>query len=194
MTELKEKAIALRKVGLTYAQISSALNGAVSVDWCKRNLKGIASTARERIKPECIDEIVKLGVRPQGVLLYEANAIINKHYPEANDYKKRYIREKAKAQDKDCIIHLGWIDHMKPNQSHKAINALAIHLIDEVDSLVDDYMSRYPNANKWSVRYEVLKLAFDRAISQESLASRIYTNELLAEMMEDRGGTPPCNS
>lgn len=32
--DVKEQAVALRKQGLTYAQISSSLNGALSVDWC----------------------------------------------------------------------------------------------------------------------------------------------------------------
>lgn len=39
--ELKEKALELRKSGLTYSEISSALNGAFSVDQCKKLLKGI---------------------------------------------------------------------------------------------------------------------------------------------------------
>ena len=47
-------------------------------------------------------------------------------------------------------------------------------------------MFSYPNANKWSVRYEMLKLAFDKAISPEGLKSRVNTNEVLAERMETR--------
>lgn len=185
-TPIKERAIALRKQGLTYAQISSTLDGAVSVDWCKRNLKGSEGGSRERINLACVAEIIKLGVRPQGVMHYEANAIIKKYYPEANDYKLRYVRGKAKASDSNCIIHAGWIDHMKPNESHKAINAFALHLMDHIDHMVDDYMFSYPNANRWSVRYEVLKLALDQSISKETLNSRVYTNELLAEVMETR--------
>lgn len=184
--ELKQKASDLRKQGLTYKQIVSALDGAVSVDQCKRWLKGTKGSSKERIIPECVNEIVALGERPQGVLLYEANGVIKKYYPDANDYKLRYIREKAKSVSKNCIIHSGWIDYMKPNESHKAINAFALHLMDQVDSMVDDYMFSYPNANKWSVRYEMLKLAFDKAISPEGLKSRVNTNEVLAERMETR--------
>lgn len=40
--ELKQEAVKLRKDGLTYAQISSALSGAFSVDQCKKHLKGIS--------------------------------------------------------------------------------------------------------------------------------------------------------
>lgn len=183
---IKEQAERLRKQGMTYKQISSTLDGAVSVDWCKRNLKGSEGGSKERINPECVDEIIKLGERPQGVMHYEANAIILSYYPQANDYKQRYIREKAKGISENCIIHYGWIDHMKPNESHQAINAFALHLMDQIDSMVDDYMFSYPNANRWSVRYEMLKLALDQSISKESLNSRIYTNELLAERMDTR--------
>lgn len=186
MVDLKEKAESLRKQGMTYKQIVEKLDGAISVDWCKRNLKGVEGNTRERIDPKCVDEIVLLGERPQGVLYYEANAVIMKYYPEANDYKLRYVRGKAKAQSNNCIIHNGWIDHMKPNESHKAINAFALHLMDELDSMVEDYMFSYPNATKWSVRYEMLKLALDQSISKESLNNRVYTNELLAETMETR--------
>lgn len=185
-SNLKEQAESLRKQGMTYKQIVSALDGAVSVDWCKRQLKGTEGSTKERIDPECIREIVLLGERPQGVMLYEANGVIKKYYADANDYKLRYIRDKAKGQSKNCIIHSGWIDYMKPNESHKAINAFALHLMDQVDSMVDDYMFSYPNANKWSVRYEMLKLAFDKAISPEGLKSRVNTNEVLAERMETR--------
>lgn len=39
--ELKQEAIRLRQSGLTYIEISSTLNGAFSVDQCKKLLKGI---------------------------------------------------------------------------------------------------------------------------------------------------------
>lgn len=39
--DLKEQAIALRKQGLTYPEISSSLNGAFSIDMCKKYLRGI---------------------------------------------------------------------------------------------------------------------------------------------------------
>lgn len=180
------EARSLRTKGLTYRQIVIELEGRISLDQCKRNLKGSKGGGKERIDPECIREVILLGERPQGVMLYEANGVIKKYYADANDYKLRYIRDKAKGQSKNCIIHSGWIDYMKPNESHKAINAFALHLMDQVDSMVDDYMFSYPNANKWSVRYEMLKLAFDKAISPEGLKSRVNTNEVLAERMETR--------
>lgn len=185
MSELKERAESLRKQGLTYKQIVSALDGAVSVDWCKRNLKA-SNTSKGDDNSKCVAEIIALGERPEGVTQYEANGIIFKHFPNANDNKVRYIKEKAKTLSTNCIIHTGWIDHMKPNESHKAMNAFALHLMDQVDLMVEDYKEMYPNSNKWSVRYEMLKLAFSKQISPEALTSRVYNNELLAEKMETR--------
>lgn len=182
-TLIKEQAKALRLQGLTYAQISSALDGALSVDWCKKNLRDIQQPKQE---DKCLEELLSLGCRPEGVTHYEANGVIYKYHPEANTNKLSYMKDKAKKVDKSFIVHSGWIDPMKPNESHKAINAFALHLMDQVDSMVDDYMFSYPNANKWSVRYEMLKLAFSKQISREPLTSRVYTNEKLAEAMEER--------
>ena len=181
-TTIKEQAILLRQQGLTYPEISSALNGAISVDQCKRWLKGVT-----KAKPtdDCVEELIELGSRPQGITEYEATGIIFKHYPEASKDKIRYIKSKAKG-DKQCIIHSGWIDPMKPNQSHTSMNTFVLHLMDHVDTLVEDYLEMYPNTNKWSVRHEMLKLAFSNKISGEPLSARLYKNELLAELLEER--------
>lgn len=39
MTDKKERAVVLREQGFTYAQISNLMDGVVSLDWCKRNLR-----------------------------------------------------------------------------------------------------------------------------------------------------------
>lgn len=182
-TNLKEQAQNLRKQGLTYAQISRSLDGALSVDWCKKNLKAVKPHKQE---DSCLKELLTLGCRPEGVTHYEANGVIYKYHPEANTNKLSYIKDKAKKADESFIVHSGWIDYMKPNESHKALNAFALHLMDQVDLMVEDYSQMYPNSNKWSVRYEMLKLAFSKQISPEPLTSRVYTNEKLAEAMEER--------
>ena len=183
MQENKERAVTLREQGYTYKQIVEALDGAVSLDWCKKTLKHIKKPKED---DECLKELLELGCRPEGVTHYEANGIIYKHRPNATKSNMDYIKEKAKKADSRFVIHTGWIDHMKPNESHKAMNAFALHLMDQVDLMVEDYIETFPNSNKWSVRYEMLKLAFSKQISPEPLLSRVYTNEKLAERMEDR--------
>lgn len=187
--ELKQKALELRESGYTYPQIVSALNGAVSVDWCKKNLKGVS---KPKQNDACVSEIVTLGLRPQGVTEYEATGVVFKHHPNASKDKVRYLKDKAKETEPKCLIHSGWIDYMKPNESHKAMNAFVLHLMDQVDLMVDDYTTSFPNSNKWAVRHEMLKLAFSSKISPEPLSNRVYKNEVLAEIMEDRGTNQSC--
>lgn len=179
--EIKEQAVLLRQQGMTYAEISSSLDGAVSVDWCKKNLKGVTKT---KASDKCAEEIIALGSRPSGITEYEATGIIFKHHANASKDKIRYIKDKAK-ENKDCIIHSGWIDTMKPNQSHKSMNAIVLHLMDQVDLLVEDYTEMYPSTNKWAVRHEMLKLAFSNKMPGEPLSSRLLKNEMLAERLED---------
>lgn len=181
--ELKQKAVSLRQQGLTYKEIVSALDGAVSVDWCKRNLKGVTSVQK---KDECLQELIALGVRPCGVTEYEANGVIFKYHHNATKDKLRYIKDKAKEMEPKCLIHSGWIDPMMPRDSHKAMNAFVLHLMDHVEELVEDYRELYPNTNEWAVKHEMLKLAFSSKISPESLGTRLFRNEKLAETLEDR--------
>lgn len=181
--ELKQKAISLRQQGFTYKEIVSALDGAVSVDWCKKNLKGVTRTQK---KDECLQELIALGVRPCGVTEYEANKLIFKYHHNATKDKLRYIKDKAKEMEPKCLIHSGWIDPMMPRDSHKAMNAFVLHLMDHVEELVEDYRELYPNTNEWAVKHEMLKLAFSSKISPESLGTRLFRNEKLAETLEDR--------
>ena len=100
---LKEKAVRLRQQGLTYPEISSSLNGAVSVDWCKRNLKGVLKSEQD---DECLNELIRLATRPEGVSVYEANGVIMKYNKDRKLSKDqiRYIRNKAKSKNCDCLF------------------------------------------------------------------------------------------
>src|SRR4030066_398208 len=77
LTDIKEQATTLRQQGMTYAEISSALDGVVSVDWCKKNLKGVT---KPKPVDTCVEEIIALGLRPQGVTDYEATGIVFKYH------------------------------------------------------------------------------------------------------------------
>lgn len=182
MDEIRREATRLRQEGMTYKEISSALNGAISVDQCKRWLKGVTAPKQN---DACVEEIIQLGRRPQGVTEYEATGVIFKHHEQASKDKIRYLKNKAK-EDRECLIHSGWIDYMKPTESHNALNAFVLHLMDHLDQLVEDYTHLYPNSNPWSVKHEMLKLAFSNKISAEPLSGRLYRNEQLAELMESR--------
>lgn len=177
-----ERAKELRLKGFTYKRIVEELNGEVSLDWCKRNLKGLKQ--KEDNQP-CIEEIKRLASRPEGASEYEATGIVYKHFENASVDKVRYIKRMIK-KDPTCLIRPDWMDTHHPTESFKSIMALSVHLADEISCLVEDFMGRYPRANPWSVKHEILKLAFSDKVSVEPLTNRIHRNEVLIEKLEER--------
>lgn len=183
MDDIAEKAKTLRKEGCTYKEIVEKLDGEISLDWCKRNLRTVK---KEGTNDKCLEELIALGTRQHGVGDFEAAAVIMKHHVNATPDKIRYVKRRAKELNTQFLIRPEWIDYERPNESHKAINAFSLHLMDTVDGLVEDYLTMYPNSNPWSVKHELLKLAFSSKISEEPLAVRIQRNELISELLEER--------
>lgn len=184
MNDLKDKAIALRKGGLTYKEIVSALDGAVTVDWCKKHIKGVK---KERISDDCIRELVERASALTGITVYQANEIIFKHNKHTKLSKEalRSIRDKAKYASEKCLFRPAWIDPEKSIQSYKSMMAYSIHLLDEIDDIVRHYMDSYPSVDASAVRYELVKHVFP-SITAEPLNGRIRRSELASEMLAHR--------
>ena len=182
--ESRERAVALRKKGMTYKEISSTLDGAVSVDWCKRNLKGVPIP--EPTLDECTQELITLASRPEGCSSYEAAGVVFKYHKNATMEKVRTMKKKAKKLNTECLFRPDWLDTNQPTLSHNAINAYALHLMDEIDNLVRHYTDTFPSTSSNAVRYELLKLSCSRLISKEPLALHISKNEKIAEELEKR--------
>ena len=184
MSDVKERAMDLRKKGLTYKQISSALDGAVSVDWCKRNLKAVQ---KEKITDACIEELIKEATKPEGISVYEANAIIYKHNQHKALSKDAVsnLRKKAKRTNEDCVFRPAWLDPIKPQESYKTMFAYINHLINEVENVVRWYCDTYPLTNPSAVRYELTKYLFPK-ISGETLAGRTMRTEDIVETLASR--------
>lgn len=184
MNDVKERALELRKKGLTYKEISSALDGAVSVDWCKRNLK---SVQKEKITDACIQELIKEATKPEGISVYEANAIIYKHNQNKALSKDAVsnLRKKAKRTNEDCVFRPAWLDPVKPQDSYKTMFAYIDHLINEVENVVRWYCDTYPLTNPSAVRYELTKYLFPK-ISGETLAGRTMRTEDIVETLASR--------
>lgn len=181
---IKDRALDLRKKGLTYKEISSALDGAVSVDWCKRNLKDVQ---KEKITDVCIEELIMKATKSEGISVYEANAIIFKH--NQNKALSRdaigNIRKKAKKTNPDCVFRPAWLDPIKPQESFKTMFAYIDHLIDETENMVRWYCDTYPLTNPSAVRYELTKYLFPK-ISGETLAGRTMRTEDIVETLASR--------
>ena len=182
--DLKEQAILLRQQGLTYPQISEHLNGALSVDWCKRNLKQVKLPV---VEDKCLDEIIRLATRPEGVSVYEANGVIIKHNQDKqlSKEKMRQIRDKAKAKNPECLFRPAWVSTEKPEDSYQAFCAYLIHIQDELDNMTRWYCGSFPDTKPSSVRYEMLEY-LKPSKDGMSLNKRISRAEQLCETMEER--------
>lgn len=182
--DIKEQATLLRQQGLTYPQISSALNGAVSVDWLKRNLKGVVKGQAE---DKCITELIQLATRPEGVSVYEANGLIMSHNKnkQLSMDQMRYIRNKAKVKDKNCLFRPDWVSTVHPNDSYQSFCAYVIHMQDQIDRLVELYCETYPDTTPASVKYELLEY-----LKPESkIYGRLDKAEKMVEALEGRIAT-----
>jgi hypothetical protein len=179
--ELKQKAISLRQQGLTYPQISEHLNGALSVDWLKRNLKGVAKGEAE---DKCLNHLIALATRPEGVSVYEANGVIMNHNKDKKLSKDqlRYIRNKAKVKDGRSLFRPDWVSTTAPNDSFQSFCAYVLHMQDEIDNLVRWYCDSYPDTSASSVKYELLEY-----LQPESkVHGRLDKAEKMVEALEQR--------
>ena len=185
--ELKAEAIRLRQLGHTYKEISQLLDGKVSIDWCKKNLKQVKTSAVE--DDQCLLDVIELAIRPEGVSVYEANGIIIRHSKaagvEVSKEQMRQIRDKAKTRNTECLFRPAWVSTEKPTESYKAFCSYLLHLQDEMDNIIRWYCDSFPEAQQSSVRYEILEY-LKPTKDGESLSRRISRTERLCEQMEER--------
>ena len=185
--ELKAEATRLRQLGHKYKEISQLLNGRVSIDWCKKNLKEVKTPAVE--DDQCLLDVIDLAIRPEGVSVYEANGIIIRHSKaagvEVSKEQMRQIRDKAKTRNTECLFRPAWVSTEKPTESYKAFCSYLLHLQDEMDNIIRWYCDSFPEAQQSSVRYEILEY-LKPTKDGESLNRRISRTEKLCEQMEER--------
>ena len=180
-SDLKAEATRLRQLGHTYPEISQLLNGAVSVDWCKKSLKGVVKGDKDT---DCIKELLELATRPEGVSVYEANGVIMKHN-EGNMLttdQLRYKRNKVKALDKSSMFRPDWVSTKQPSNSYQSFCAYVLHMQDEIDNLVRWYCDTYPDTKPNAVKYELLEY-----LKPESkIHGRLDKAEKVVEALEQR--------
>ena len=185
--ELKAEATRLRQLGHKYKEISQLLDGKVSIDWCKKNLKEVKIPAVK--DDQCLLDVIELAIRPEGVSVYEANGIIIRHSKaagvEVSKEQMRQIRDKAKTRNTECLFRPAWVSAEKPTESYKAFCSYLLHLQDEMDNIIRWYCDSFPEAQQSSVRYEILEY-LKPTKDGESLSRRISRTEKLCEQMEER--------
>jgi hypothetical protein len=183
--EAKEQAAILRAEGNTYPKIVELLDGQVSLDWCKRNLKNV----QKETKKETLDRKAReLAIRREGVsdrelvnLAFEVLGTVEKG--DITKLKRR-IKRRGK-QDKTMLVRPSWLSTQNPVGSLHTMNTLAHTLYEYTQEMVDDYMSAYPEANRFKVLQELVYLANGWTL-KESLDTRLERNIRTAEEMQSR--------
>ena len=119
----KQKALELREKGATYAEIAEELG--CSVDWCKRNLKGIP---KHTIEKDAVNALIKRAKSStaitSGDIVVESRKLhpnnFSKEHMEAEVKHVKRMRDKIKA-DKETIIRPYWLE---PTQSRSIFYAV----------------------------------------------------------------------
>lgn len=184
MTDLKEQAVALRKQGLTYVQISSTLNGALSVDWCKRNLKGIKAVDKYTLLYE---QALALSKRQEGVTDKELTDIAFKvlGIVEKGDITrlKAKIKRKKSDDENSVLVRPAWMSPTTPAKSLVMMNELSHELYENIQHLVDRYIEQYPDTDRKKALQEMVYLSNGWAL-KESLERRMERNYRTVERIE----------
>lgn len=104
-TDIKEKAIALRKDGLTYKEIVIEMDGLVSLDWCKRNLKSKSVLNGERFDyKNVVSLLVAKAASEEGCTNKEAVKIIESVLGcKPPKDRLRYLKDLARKQGAEFI-------------------------------------------------------------------------------------------
>jgi len=182
--ELKQKAIDLRKQGLTYAQISSSLDGALSVDWCKRNLKGVKAVDKQT---QLYEKALTLSKRQEGVTDKElaniAFEILGTVEKGAITKLKAKIKRKKSDNENSVLVRPAWMSPNSPAKSLLMMNDLSHELYENIQHLVDRYTDQYPEVDRTKVLQEMVYLSNGWTL-KESLERRMERNYRTVERIE----------
>lgn len=150
----KDTAITLRNQGWSYKEISKKLG--VSLDWCKRNLKGV----KKGVGDPLVHELIQAATRPEGCTHYEAQGIVYKHYGEEEvTYEKvRQYKRAAKNADNRCVFRPSWMSVEDPVGCNQALLQEVSNLWDRVTDATLALCEKYPDASFSSMQTEVLTL------------------------------------
>lgn len=194
------KAESLRRSGCTYKEVMERMGGAVSLDWCKRNLKHIKEDSPESRAKE---DILRLALRPEGVTYPECcEVFLNNevctilHHEENGEdtmyttYKK--VKDSLKNKHGDEVVFRPlWMRPDDALYSLSQLNILADELNQRFEAYIDDYMvAVYPEdfSNVGIRRSTASELALVAIPfkSVEGVLTRCARNVKLAEQLDER--------
>lgn len=183
--DVKAEAVRLREKGHTYKEISSLLNGGVSVDWCKRNLKGVKAKDQQTV---LFEKALILSQRKQGVTDKELQQLAKDTLDtiqEGDIVKlKAKIRRNNGKKGEQTLIRPAWMCGENPAKSLWAINEAAHSLYEHLEYLAESYVERYPGTDKYQAMREMVYLGINWTCYQ-GIEKRTQYNYSIVEKIQD---------
>lgn len=178
------EARSLRTKGLTYRQIVIELEGRISLDQCKRNLKGVKAVDKYTLLYE---QALALSKRQEGVTDKELTDIAFKilgtvEKGDINRLKAKIKRKKSDDQN-SVLVRPAWMSPTTPAKSLVMMNELSHELYENIQHLVDRYIEQYPDTDRKKALQEMVYLSNGWAL-KESLERRMERNYRTVERIE----------
>jgi len=166
---LLKYAISLRKEGHTYNEIVELCSqidptNSVTIDWCKKELKGFKKETTDVVEATCLEQITTLALLPKGISYPECRKIIAHNYKVditnhvVYDLYKKY---KAKVQKTEgTFFRPSSIQPDKAVQSFRELLQYTNVIYDTIADYVNDYCYNNPETYPDAVRRELANLVF----------------------------------
>jgi len=191
----KIKAKELREQGMTYDAISVELN--CSLDWCKRNLKGVTKYVME---DDTVQELIKRAKSKDGITSGDISHEVGKIYPrvytkegiEEHEKKVRRVRTKIKAEE-GTLIRPYWI---QPEQSEAMYHSMLrlLQAKDERDQEdIDSFRAEFDLDETYvnSIKYALYSMSsIGSKILKHSVVQEINRIGEIVEVLEERNSKP----
>lgn len=196
--EVKEKAVDLRRRGQSYSEIVDALNGAVGIDWCKRNLcevkkdkdlnflveqevVEIARSSRGCTNKQIAEVISKI----KGVLTLQEDEVLEEH---VDIYA---LKKKIRAKHDDVLFRPEVFNPECPRYANELLLESAQIVHDTLSQLAASFSLNVFGSesaiNNDNVAYEILALSYPR-FSNWGVEQRCEYNNNVVEELEKRNG------
>ena len=199
-------AISLRKEGKKYAEIVELCSqidksNSITLDWCKRNLKGVEIETVDLVEQSCLDQITKLALLPKGVTYAECKKIIAYNHKvdlysdSANtSIYSLYKKYKSKIQKVEgTFFRPSSIQPDRAQQSFKQLLSCANYLYDTIADYVNDYCVDNPEVYGDAVRRELANILFPELKLMGGGAIRCKHLEEAVETLKERVPQIPYN-
>lgn len=156
----KQKAIDLRLSGLNLQQVAEQLG--CSLDWCKRNLKGVGKQSKHS---SLINDVRRIGRMPEGVTNAEVFRLVKSAYPQlptkdltelASDIKKA-----ARRGCKDVTIRPDWMPPASSKRSLATMMDMGQEVFEFMQCLAEKYRQQFNLGADYQrgIVYELSKLS-----------------------------------